>query len=167
MEKIFTINLREAYGKPRNKRAPRAIKIIKEFALRHMKGNEAKVSIKLNAFIWAHSIQKPPRRVKVKMLKKDDVVYIFHIDEEAKVPEKKVKKAEEKKEEKEKPLSKEKPEEEKKKAEKEKVEEKHMAKEEKKESEKEEKKASKVKKSKGKEKKQSKKKETKKNDKKK
>ncbi len=159
MEKIFTINLREAYGKPRNKRAPRAIKIIKEFALRHMKGKEAKISIRLNAFVWAHSIQKPPRKVKVKMLKKEDIVYVFHIDEEAKIPEKKAKKEEmEKKEGKKK--------EEKKKEPKSKEEEKKESKE-KKDEKKQEKEEKKVKKVQKKEEKKPEKKETKKNDKKK
>lgn len=97
MEKIFVINLRDAYGKPRNKRAVRAIKIIKEFALRHMKGEDAKISIRLNGFIWAHSIKKPPRKVKVKMLKDNNTVYIFHIDEEAKIPKKKKKEEKEEK----------------------------------------------------------------------
>ncbi len=96
MEVVFTINLRDAYLKPRTKRTPTAISLIKDYIKRHMKTRDVKLSIKLNAFMWQRSIGKPPRKVKVKCVKDKDVAYVFYFEEEAKLPVKE--KQEEKKE---------------------------------------------------------------------
>jgi large subunit ribosomal protein L31e len=105
-EKVYMVNLRDAFEKPRGKRSPKAIGIIRAFIARHMKVGEEniRVSNKLNAIVWARGIQKPPRRVKVKAAKKDNIVFVYHIDEKIEQPKpaekKKGEKAEAKKEEK-------------------------------------------------------------------
>ncbi len=98
-ERVYTVPLRDAFVKPRNKRTPRAIKILREFAARHMKTDPENVLISnmVNAFLWARGIQKPPRKVKVKMLAKDGKVYVLMMDEKLEEKPKEVK--EEKKEE--------------------------------------------------------------------
>jgi len=75
MERIYTIPLRDVINKSvRNKRAPRAIRKIKQFLKRHMKADIVKIDNELNEKIWARGIQKPPARVRVKAVKEGNVV---------------------------------------------------------------------------------------------
>src|SRR5208283_3925254 len=99
LERIYTIPLGDAYAAKRIVRVPKAIKILKAFAARHMKAEDEQrvvISEALNKHIWERSIQRPPRRVKVRLVKDDEAVRAYLADE--KVEEKK--KAEPKKEEK-------------------------------------------------------------------
>ena len=111
LERIYTIPLAAAYEYIRTKRARRAIKVIREFALRHMKAEDAKISEGVNAAIFRNGMQKPPRRIKVRIVKGEDAVAkVWLIGEEEKIKEdakKKddAKKASEKKAEEAKPKS--------------------------------------------------------------
>lgn len=98
-EKVYMVNLRDAFDKPRGKRGPKAIGIIRAFIARHMKADlgNVRISGKLNEVVWARGIQKPPRRVKVKATRDGPVVSVYHIDEKIVKKEKEAKK--EKKEE--------------------------------------------------------------------
>jgi len=84
-ERIYTIPLRRARAKPPNKRAPKAIRIIRAFVQRHMKvgevaveeGEEAEggriiISNEVNEKIWARGIQKPPRRLRIRAAKDEE-----------------------------------------------------------------------------------------------
>jgi large subunit ribosomal protein L31e len=77
------------------------MKIIREFVIRHMKADGEKVvlSEKLNQLVWARSIQKPPRRVKVRIVKDDEYIRAYLADEKVED----LKKADTKKEEAKKP----------------------------------------------------------------
>jgi large subunit ribosomal protein L31e len=99
LERIYTIPLGDAYAASRNNRVPRAMKLLRQFVARHMKAEDARVVISeaLNQHIWERSIQRPPRRVKVRLIREEDSVRAYLADE--KIEEKKAK-AEEKKEEK-------------------------------------------------------------------
>lgn len=81
-ERIYTIPLSKAWIAPPNKRAPRAIRIIKAFLTRHMKlearregemeEEEPKkliVSNEVNERVWRRGIQKPPRKIRVRAAK--------------------------------------------------------------------------------------------------
>ncbi len=82
-EKIYTIPLRRAWIMPSNKRAPRAVRIIKAFVQRHMKVGEATVeeegeekeggriiiSNEVNEVIWSRGIGKPPRKLRIRAAK--------------------------------------------------------------------------------------------------
>ncbi len=99
-EMLYTIPLGDVYEKPRKKRAPRAIKEIKKFVKRHAKLSDekfVKISAQVNSAIWARSIEKPPRNIKVKLVK--DEVYVYVLLPEQKLED--VKKVKEEKEEKE------------------------------------------------------------------
>jgi len=86
LERIYTIPLRDAYEHPRNKRGKRAINIIQAFALRHMKADDVRVSEGVNSNILRDGIEKPPRRIKVRMVKGDDaLVRVWLIGEEEKI----------------------------------------------------------------------------------
>lgn len=106
-ERFYTVPLGEAFEYPRYKRTPAAVKMVRTFVTKHMKAQGMKVSISdsLNKFLWQRSIQKPPRRVKVRVVKEDSLVNVFLADEkevakETKVAPKEVPKVKEAKEEK-------------------------------------------------------------------
>ncbi len=71
---MLTIPLGKCWDMPRTKRVPGAIKIIKAFVKRHMRATEDNVWIdpRVNEYIWSRGIQKPPRRIKVKVIKFED-----------------------------------------------------------------------------------------------
>jgi large subunit ribosomal protein L31e len=120
LERIYTIPLGDAFRAPRNKRAPKAVKLLREYAAKHMKadGDRVIVSELLNMFIWERSIQKPPRHVKVRLIKDQGEIRAYLSDEKIEEPVKKEEKKEEKPKEEKKPEAKkeEKPKEEKKEA---------------------------------------------------
>ena len=65
-EKIVTIGLRRIIDSRRTKRASRAIKLVREKVKRIAK-KPVKISLKLNEKMWARGIQKPPKKIKVKI----------------------------------------------------------------------------------------------------
>jgi len=92
-ERIYTIPF---YPKlklsTRQKRAPRAIRLMKKFIYRHMKAEDIIIDNELNEFIWARGIQKPPRKVRVRAIKDDEGIVELYLVErkvaaEARVPE--------------------------------------------------------------------------------
>ena len=92
-ERIYTIPF---YPKlklsTKHKRAPRAIRLMKEFIYRHMKAEDIIIDNELNEYIWARGIQKPPRKVRVRALKDEDGIVELYLVErqvatEARVPE--------------------------------------------------------------------------------
>ena len=97
LERIYTVPLRDAYEAIRNKRVPKAVKLLRVFIARHMKadGERILLSTALNDHLWVRSIQKPPRKVKVRLVKDDGVIRAYLADEKV---EKKTKKEEPKKE---------------------------------------------------------------------
>jgi large subunit ribosomal protein L31e len=78
-EKIYTIPLRHVWVvTPRGKRAPRAVRDVRDFVARHMKAEEVAMSNEVNAALWARSINKPPRRITVRAVKdKEGKVIIY------------------------------------------------------------------------------------------
>ena len=88
-ERIYTIPLRAVKKVPRPKRAPYAIKEIKKFVTRHMKPMYADgeiitdyktaekekklfVGTDVNQLIWSRGIEKPPSKIRVKVVKNLD-----------------------------------------------------------------------------------------------
>jgi len=71
VERIYTVPLGKAYNYLRTRRAPRAVKLLREFLARHMKVGIANVRLSnsLNTYLWEHSIQRPPRKAKVRVMK--------------------------------------------------------------------------------------------------
>ena len=101
LERIYTIPLRDAFEHVRTKRGKRSIRLIQAFALRHMKADDVRVSEGVNSLILRDGIEKPPRRIKVRMVKGDDaLVRVWLIGEEEKIKaiaDKKKKESEDKK----------------------------------------------------------------------
>ena len=83
VERTYIIPLKEAYETVRGRRAKRAINLVREFAKRHMKSEEVKLSEGVNKLIWSRGIEKPPRKIKVVMRKDKDGVVEVLLPEEA------------------------------------------------------------------------------------
>ena len=69
LERKYTVNLTDAYAKPKYHRADKAISLLRAFCLRHMKGKQVKVDTDLNNAIRTSS--RPQKKVEV-LLQKDD-----------------------------------------------------------------------------------------------
>ena len=83
IERVYTINLGKVLLSPNNQRAKRAINMIREFAIRHMKSENVKMEEDVSHLVWARGIRHPPRKIRVKLTKDDDgVVLISKYQEE-------------------------------------------------------------------------------------
>jgi len=78
-EKIYTIPLRHVHVvTPRGKRAPRAVRDVRDFIARHMKAEDVAMSNEVNNALWARSINKPPRKITVRAVKdKEGKVIVY------------------------------------------------------------------------------------------
>ncbi len=81
-ERIYTIPLRDITNKSKStKRAPRAIRKVREFLKRHMKAEIVKLDNSINEKIWERSLNKVPARIRVKAIKDEDGVVIAELAE--------------------------------------------------------------------------------------
>lgn len=72
LERTYVIPLRKEFmKKPNYKKTKKAITAIKEFLMKHMKGDDVKLGAHLNEAIWANGRKNPPPRIKVKAIKDD------------------------------------------------------------------------------------------------
>lgn len=71
--KIYTIPLRDAFSAPRKKRTRKAVKIVSAYLKRHLKTEDVKISGKLNETLWVRGIEKPPRKIRVKVTGEDGI----------------------------------------------------------------------------------------------
>ena len=87
-ERFYTIPLRKVWIVPRKKRAPKAARIVKSFVLKHMKvrteaeGEEEPEKLvidhEVNEKLWSRGIEKPPRKIKVRVVKdKEGVITVL------------------------------------------------------------------------------------------
>ena len=74
LERKYTVNLTDAYAKPKYKRADKAISLLREFALRHMKGKDVKVDVALNNAI--RTSNRPQKKMHI-LLQKDEAGTVF------------------------------------------------------------------------------------------
>jgi large subunit ribosomal protein L31e len=85
IERVFTIPLTVTKIVPRTKRAPRAVKEIKDYIRRHMtdktvseedeasdKKKDIWIDNRLNEHLWSQGIEHPPARVRVKAIRFED-----------------------------------------------------------------------------------------------
>jgi len=64
---------------PRTKRASKAVKLVKEFIMKHMKVDEVWLAQDVNEFIFKRGMQKPPRKITVRAEKGDDNVVAIYL----------------------------------------------------------------------------------------
>ena len=67
----YTIHMHKLmHGIQFKKRAPRALREIRKFALRAMTTSDVRIDTKLNKFLWSNGIRNIPKRVRVRMSRK-------------------------------------------------------------------------------------------------
>jgi large subunit ribosomal protein L31e len=90
-ERFYTVPLQKALIRPPHKRTPRAISLLKIFINRHMKVGvkidaedeeeempQLIITQEVNEKIWNRGIEKPPRKIKVRVTKdKDNNVTVY------------------------------------------------------------------------------------------
>jgi len=93
IERIYTVPLTVTRQVPRTKRAPRAIKEIREFVKRHMTDKTAPeddesikrevwIDYRLNEYLWSKGVESPPRKVRVKVIRFEDGLIEVSLPEE-------------------------------------------------------------------------------------
>lgn len=75
-EKIYNVNLNEAYKKNDTRRAPYAMRLLRDYIQTHAKVKEVKIGANLNHAIWSKSASKPPHSIRVKAVKDGDVAKV-------------------------------------------------------------------------------------------
>lgn len=78
-ERIYIIPLAKARKGPRNKRAKKAIRYLKEYMTRHFKPESLIITQEVNERIWSRGIQKPPRKLKVRATKNIDGLVVVYL----------------------------------------------------------------------------------------
>merc|ERR1712050_511173 len=74
-----TIHLHKLLHKVQfKKRAPRAVREVRKFAVRAMSTKDVRIDTKLNKFLWSEGVRNVPKRVRVRLSRKRNE------DEEAK-----------------------------------------------------------------------------------
>lgn len=79
LERIFTIPLRATKSVPQPKRVNYAIKYIKKYIAKHMKGEFSNVWLDepVNHKLWARGREHPPPSIRVKAVKfEDDLIEV-------------------------------------------------------------------------------------------
>jgi len=77
--RTYTVPLGIAYEAPMYRRSKVAIRMIKDFATRHMKATEVSIEPEVNEAIWARGIKSPPRRIKLDMERDEDGIVIVKL----------------------------------------------------------------------------------------
>lgn len=71
-ETLYVINLNRLYWTGRRRRGVRALKFIREFIARHTKAKKVILDNLINEFIHSYRMDKPPRKIIVKVTKIDE-----------------------------------------------------------------------------------------------
>jgi large subunit ribosomal protein L31e len=104
-EKIYTVPIIKTKNSPRSKRAKIAVREIKEFLKKHTKSDNIKIDKSVNELVWERGIKNPPSKIRLKVVKIDDIIWAYTPEAEVKIEEikkeKKEKEIKEKKKEKE------------------------------------------------------------------
>jgi large subunit ribosomal protein L31e len=78
-ERIYVVPLAKARNGPRNKWAKKSIRYLREFMNRHFKPESLIISQEVNERIWEKGIQKPPRKLKVRVTKNIDGLCVVYL----------------------------------------------------------------------------------------
>ncbi len=68
-ERTYLLPFQKVWRMPRQARAPKAARMLREYVQRHMKVEEVLLSDEVNQQIWAKGITNPPRKLRVRMVK--------------------------------------------------------------------------------------------------
>ena len=83
-ERFYTIPLRKVWISPRKKRAPKAARVVRQFVAKHMKiqtdldeeeeSERLVIDNEVNEKLWSRGIEKPPRKIRVRVVKDNEGV---------------------------------------------------------------------------------------------
>lgn len=73
-ERVYTVPLKAARYVPPNRRASKAVRILRKFIGRHLKVENVIILPEVNEKIWERGIEKPPRKIRVKASKDEEGV---------------------------------------------------------------------------------------------
>jgi large subunit ribosomal protein L31e len=77
-EKFYDLNLRRIWTAPREKRTPRAVRYVRQYAAHRMKTDNVSLSEETNSLLWKRGISKPPRKIRIRVVKdKEGKVIVF------------------------------------------------------------------------------------------
>ncbi|MDQ1371536.1 MAG: large subunit ribosomal protein L31e [Candidatus Thermoplasmatota archaeon] len=92
VEMVFTVPLTITRNVPKTKRAPRAVKEIKDYVRQHLADKtmpkdevpekDVWIDYKLNELLWSRGIEHPPRKVRVKAIRFEDGLIEVSLPEE-------------------------------------------------------------------------------------
>ena len=68
-EKFYDLNLRRIWTAPREKRTPRAVRYVRQYAANRMKTDNVSLSEETNSLLWNRGISKPPRKIRIRVVK--------------------------------------------------------------------------------------------------
>ncbi|MFW9998502.1 MAG: 50S ribosomal protein L31e [Candidatus Hodarchaeota archaeon] len=78
-ERIYVVPLVNARKGPRNKRAKKAVRYLRDYMTRHFKPETLVITQEVNERIWQRGIQKPPRKLKVRATKNIDGLVVVYL----------------------------------------------------------------------------------------
>jgi large subunit ribosomal protein L31e len=78
-ERMYIVPLAKARRGPRNKRAKKAVRYLREYMNRHFKPESLVITQEVNERIWQRGIQKPPRKLKVRATKNIDGLVVVYL----------------------------------------------------------------------------------------
>jgi len=71
-ERMYVVPLRKVKEAPRNERAARATRVLREFVIKHSKCENVKIDKSLNEKLWENGIQSSPSKIKIKIVKGEE-----------------------------------------------------------------------------------------------
>ncbi len=69
--KEYVINLSRLYWGKRSNRAARAVRYLREWIAKKTHAEEIRIDEKINKMLWSRGIEKPPRKIRVKVVVED------------------------------------------------------------------------------------------------
>jgi large subunit ribosomal protein L31e len=82
LTRTYVVPLGVVAEAPPNRRAKKAIIVIREFATRHMKATQVKVDVGVNELVWQRGIRHPPRRITLEMERDEDGIVTVRLPPE-------------------------------------------------------------------------------------
>src|SRR6266581_4081642 len=75
-EKSYDRNLPRIWTAPREKRTPRAVRYVRHYAANRMKTDNVSLSEETNSLLWNRGISKPPRKIRIRVVKDKEGKFI-------------------------------------------------------------------------------------------
>ena len=80
-ERLYVVPFGRVKNTPVKKRTKRAVNMLREFVIRHMKPEGIIIDPYLNELIWKRGIEKPPRKIRIRVTKdREGLVTVYAVD---------------------------------------------------------------------------------------